>query len=77
MSLTLAVPCHNEGENLLRLLRTTAELGLAERMVVVDDASGLSPAQIRHDIRLDPGAAATPRWPWSRLMTCPRLNWRR
>ena len=56
MRLTLAIPVHNDRDNLIALLRTVGRLGFADRVVVVDDGS---------DIPLDAdalcAAAALPR----------------
>jgi len=39
MTLTLAIPAHNDTANLERLLRRAEEIGLAEQVIVVDDGS--------------------------------------
>lgn len=73
MTLTVAIPCHNDLRALCALLRRLHEIGLGARIVVVDDGSdvpidaltllqaGHLPPEhlvlVRHDSPLGPGAA--------------------
>ncbi|MDK3020806.1 glycosyltransferase family 2 protein [Pseudodonghicola flavimaris] len=73
MTLTLAIPCHNDAAPLGRLLQRIATLDLADQVIVVDDgsvppleaaplaaASGLPPERLtllRNDSARGPGAA--------------------
>ncbi|MFC4671066.1 glycosyltransferase family 2 protein [Seohaeicola nanhaiensis] len=73
MTLTLAIPCHNDREPLAALLARARRLGCFDHVVVVDDgsdrplaatalcaAAGLAPERltlIRHETALGPGAA--------------------
>jgi len=41
MTLTLAIPAHNDTGNLKRLLHRVAEIGLADQMIVIDDGSDI------------------------------------
>lgn len=41
LDLTIAIPCHNDGPHLERLLPRIAALGLAREVIVVDDGSDL------------------------------------
>ena len=73
MTLTLAIPCHDDAEPLARLLARARALGCFDHVVVVDDgsprplaagalcaATGLAPSAltlIRHDTARGPGPA--------------------
>jgi len=73
MTLTLAIPAHNDADDLARLLARAAAIGCFDHIVVVDDgsdtplgrdhlcaASGLDPARLtllRHETARGPGAA--------------------